>query len=88
MSQTIIPELPASMRDTMRKTVNRGLMVQFINADLTGRASLDVRSSIVLYDDAGVFEAAFDPHVWQQATEQALHRIVAEYGISYWSKGI
>jgi hypothetical protein len=89
-TQTIIPELPKHMRDAMRRAVNKGLMVAFINRDLPGRAKLDVRSSIVLYDDAGVFEAAIDPATWESfiAHDVAVQALHDQSGIHYWSKGV
>lgn len=56
----LLTELPAELRDPMRRIANRGLMVRFINADLIARASLDVRRSVVLYDADGLFEYAVD----------------------------
>lgn len=89
-TQTIIAELPENLRSPMRRKVNKGLMVAFINRDLLNRAKLDVRSSIVLYDDAGVFEAAIDPTTWESfvAHDVAVQALHDQSGIHYWSKGI
>jgi hypothetical protein len=58
MCAMTIRELPAELRTAFHQTINRGLMVRFINADLFSRAGLDVRKSFLLYDEAGVFEWA------------------------------
>jgi hypothetical protein len=81
---TTAVELPDSMRDPMREQVNHGLMVAFINARLLERANLDVRKSIVLYDDAGLVEYAL-PELPDAETLERLYRVS---GIRYWSKGI
>jgi len=44
----------------MVRKMNKGLMVQFINRDLLNRAALDVRKSVVLYDENGLFEYALE----------------------------
>lgn len=44
--------------DPMMAMLNRGLMVQWINADLINRASCDVRTSFVLYDADRTFITA------------------------------
>jgi hypothetical protein len=77
-------ELPADMRDPMRREINQGLMVRFINNDLLNNASLDVRKSIVLYDDAGVFEFA----VSNMPNAELLQRLYDGTNVRYWSKGI
>lgn len=81
---TTVTELPADMRDEMRRQINRGLMVAFINADLINRAGLDVRRSIVLYDDAGLFEYAAP----ELLDATLLQRLYDQTSIRYWSKGI
>lgn len=78
--------------DAMLSEINRGLMAQWINADLLNRASHDVRRSIALYDDHQMFVTAFDPDgipslavlAGNQAALDALH----DAGVAYWSVGI
>jgi hypothetical protein len=79
-----VVELPADMRDPLRQTANKGLMVSFINADLLNRAGLDVRKSIVLYDDAGVFEYALD----SLPNTEVLQRLYDQTAIRFYSEGI
>lgn len=79
-----LQELPANLRDAMRRQVNTGLMVTFINADLFARSALDVRTSVVLYDDAGVFEAATN----RMPDAELQHRLVTETAVRYYSIGI
>jgi len=50
---------PKDLGPMVRK-MNKGLMVQFINRDLLNRAALDVRKSVVLYDENGLFEYALE----------------------------
>lgn len=87
--QTTVVELPDDMRDAMRREVNTGLMVTFINRDLTSRAALDVRTSIVLYDDAGVFEAAVPASIAELSNwRDILAKLFAETNVRFYSKGI
>jgi hypothetical protein len=66
-------------------SINRGLMVDWINRDLIGRASHDVRHSIVLYDDAKMFVAALPASV--DMTADVLDAL-ATAGVCFYSKGI
>jgi hypothetical protein len=70
--------------DPMCRSANRFLMVRFINADLIGRASLDVHRSIVLYDADRVFMAAV-PFLPDSAV---LQRLYDEAGVRHWSRGV
>jgi hypothetical protein len=54
------------------------------HADLFNRAHLDMRKSIVLYDEAGVFEVVLG--VMPNAC--LLQRIYEETNVRYWSKCI
>jgi hypothetical protein len=81
---TTVVELPATMRDLMRRQLNKGVMVAWINADLLNRCNNDVRTSIVLYDEAGVFEFA----VANMPNENLLQRLYDGTNVRYWSKGI
>lgn len=84
MADTTVVQLPDKLRDPMTKAANHGLMVAFINADLVNRAHLDVRKSVVLYDDAGVFEYA----VAELPSPELLQRLYDQTAIRYWSKGL
>jgi hypothetical protein len=77
-------ELPKDMRDPMRREVNKGLMVRFINADLIERCNLDVRKSFVLYDADGLFDYAID----HMPSDEKLQRLYDHTNVRYWSKGI
>lgn len=68
----------------MRQQVNRDLMIGYINADLIHRADLDMRCSVVFYDEAGVFEAA----AHRMPNRQQLARLRRETAVRYWSRGI
>ena len=81
---TTVTPLPADLRDPMRKTMNKCLMVRFINADLLNRASLDVRKSVVLYDDSGLFEYALET----MPDDALLQRLYNQTKVRYFSKGI
>lgn len=77
----------------VRASTNRGLMVQWINADLFSRAGHDVRKSIVFYDDARTFEAALTAEDWQALADAGkrevfLEKLAAATPIRYWSKGV
>ena len=91
MTETVI-ELPANMRDPLRRSLNKGVMVRWINADLLDRCNNDVRKSIVFYDDAGVFETALTASQWGQLSEELraefLAKLYAHTAIRYYSKGI
>jgi len=84
MSDKTITELPDELRSVMRREVNRGLMVAFINDDLLNRAHLDVRTSTVLYDEGGVFELAIKELQLNSELSEALYMA----GIRYFTKGI
>jgi hypothetical protein len=71
--------------DPMRREVNRGLMIRWMNADLLVRYVHDLEFSIILYDDLKVFELALPGTV--PMTDAILEGLYAA-GIRYWSKGI
>ena len=83
MSNTVTEIRPRDL-DPMIRTANRGLMVMFINRNLLGRADLDVRHSIVFYDEHRMFEAAVAT-LPEAATLQALYERTA---VRYWSRGM
>jgi hypothetical protein len=70
--------------DIMRRTINHGLMVAWINTDLLGRAANDVRTSTVFYDEDTTFVVACPAGIDWQHLEQKLH----DAGVRYWSKGV
>lgn len=71
--------------DPMRQEINRGLMVQWINADLVNRAWGDVDKSVVFYDGDKLFSGAF--HSMPPETMWELMRN-GPAQIRYWSWGI
>jgi hypothetical protein len=86
-----VQPLPATMTDPLRRKLNKGAMVHWINADLLDRCGHDVRKSIVFYDDAGVFETAMTQANWDalgKLRETFLSHLYARTPIRYWSKGI
>ena len=96
MTNTVQP-LPrptvGSIEHVITSKVNKGLMVQWINADLMSRMGHDVRKSIVFYDEARVFETAMLPADWQALADagkrdEFLSRLCAATPIRYWSKGV
>ena len=91
MTETVI-ELPANMRDPLRRSLNKGVMVRWINEDLLDRCDNDVRKSIVFYDEAGVFETALPVAQWNQLNAELqaefLAKLYAHTAIRYYSKGI
>jgi hypothetical protein len=75
----------------IRNNLNRGVMIQWINADLFNRADCDVRKSIVLYDDARVFVMALGTSVTPDIFRDRAPLVadsMARAGIRYWSVGI
>lgn len=78
--------------DAMLSEINRGLMVQWINADLFNRHGYDVRKSIVLYDEHRMFATAFHadeiPGIAVAAENQTALDTLHGAGIRYWSHGI
>jgi hypothetical protein len=79
-----LPELPEDKRSPMLREVNEGLMVRFINNDLINRAHLDIRKSVVLYDEDGLFEHALS----ELPDEDVQARLLEQTNVRYWSKGI
>lgn len=78
---------PLEGTDPMLREMNRGLMVHWINADLTNRATYDVEKSIVLYDDAKMFVACL-PEVMGPVPNPGLSAKLLEVGVHYYSTGI
>ncbi|HJT94044.1 MAG TPA: hypothetical protein VJ777_19280 [Mycobacterium sp.] len=89
MQPETIVELPDNLRDPMRRKVNKDLMVAWINADLLNRASHDVRTSLVFYDDAGVFVAAAAPGIAVLSNfGEILRKLYEQTTVRYYTKGI
>lgn len=84
MNGEAVQELDLSTVPAMLREANRGLMVAFINADLLNRAALDVRKSIVLYDEDMMFEYAIEA----LPPKPYMDRLYRETPVRYWSKGI
>ena len=88
-----ITELPdvTDVTEMIRRTLNRGLMVDWINRDLMNRADCDVRRSVVLYDADRVFVMALGVSVTPDIFRNRVD-LVAETmnraGIRYYSIGV
>jgi hypothetical protein len=78
--------------DPMLREINSGLMVDWINRDLAGRAGHDVRKSVVLYDAHRMFATAFDadglPGIAVKAGHAESLATLHAAGIHFWSVGI
>jgi hypothetical protein len=70
--------------DPVVREFNRGLMVLFINQDRLSRAGLDLRCSIVLYDEDRRFVYALE----ELPCEATMHRLAEEASVRYWSRGV
>lgn len=81
---TTVTKIDAADLDPMRREVNHGLMVQFINRELLDRAHLDVRKSVVLYDDDKLFVAATD----NALDEGILQKLFDTTSVRFWSVGV
>lgn len=80
---TTVTEIAVTDLSAMQREVNEGLMVHFINNDLVNRASLDVRTSIVFYDEAKVFKYATE----SLPDPETLQRLGESSSIRFWSSG-
>jgi len=73
--------------DPMLQSINRGLLVQYINQHLSSRWKNDVNTSVVFYDDDKMFTAAIaGPITDEQFTK--VEDTLWELGVRYWSRGI
>ena len=72
--------------DVMRRTVNHGLMVQWINYDLLERCHHDVRTSVVLYDEHQMFMSALPADT--DMGNPTLLEALGNAHVHYHSKGI
>jgi hypothetical protein len=93
MSDTVqpLPKSDDSLLGPLRAKMNKGLMVQWINADLLNRMGHDVRKSIVFYDDMQTFETALTQADWEalgDKRETFLEMLAARTPVRYWSKGV
>lgn len=79
---TTVQQITAT--DPLLRSINQGLMVSWINADLLNRAHHDIRKSVVFYDEDKMFVTAIpcDP------TDDLLSRLFNQTNIRYFSKGI
>ena len=73
--------------NAMMRSVNQGLMVAWINADLINRAGHDVRKSIVLYDEDQMFVQAL-PAVLGPVLDPKIHELAYNGGVRFYSHGI
>lgn len=79
-----VVELDPAELDVMLRTVNRELMVAWINAELLERAWGDVRKSYVLYDENREFLWAMQ----EKPDEALLAKLGERTPIRFWSKGV
>jgi hypothetical protein len=82
--RTVIPELDLDTVDLLVREANRGLMVMFINHNLLERANLDVRSSVVFFDDRHMFEYAMA----EMPDEDMQRKLLAHTTVRFWAKGV
>lgn len=83
MSAPVIEKIDPSELDPLLRTANKSLMVAFINHDLLTRASLDVRHSVVFYDEDKMFRYAGNVDV----DDELLTRLAASTDVRYYSIG-
>jgi hypothetical protein len=81
---SLIPELNLDTVDLLVREANRGLMVMFINHNLLERANLDVRYSVVFYDDRHMFEYAMA----EMPDEETQRKLLDHTTVRYWAKGV
>ena len=85
LDMNTVTELPAVMRGRhMLREINEGLMIRWINEDRLNRSHLDVRKSVVLYDETGMFEYAMP----DLPDDELLQKLFDQTTIRYWSRGI
>lgn len=97
---TELVELKKTDLSPMVRTVNKGALVSWINADLYNRANHDVRKSIVFLDEGLVLMlelgpvAAVDPALWDQllakpdAEKQVTIDALYQAGARFWVRGL
>lgn len=74
--------------DAMMQTINREMMVAWINHDLLNRASHDVRKSIALYDEDRFFMKALHADSVEGLLVQSGANMSPSLDVHFWSKGI
>ena len=79
-----VTEIDPGDIDPMVREFNRGLMVLFINQDLSSRAGLDLRRSIVLYGEDCVFVYTLE----ELPSEATMQRLAEQASVRYWSRGV
>lgn len=84
MTTDTVTHLPRRMREPLRRKLNESIMVKWINDDLINRAGYDVRRSVVLYDEDGVFLTA--GHSLPEP--ETLAELRAKTVVRYYSHGI
>lgn len=82
--ELIVTQLDASSMEALQRTMNKLLMVEWINADLPNRASHDVRKSIVLLDEDGMFVSALK----ELPDEELLQQIGERTSVRFYSRGV
>lgn len=82
--ELIVTQLDASSLEAIQRTMNKLLMVEWINADLPNRASHDVRKSIVLLDEDGMFVSALK----ELPDEELLQQIGERTSVRFYSRGV
>ena len=83
MSGTV-EQLDLSEVRPLHRELNKTLMVSWINQDLLHRFDLDVRKSVVLYDEFKDFVYA----VPELPDEDTLTRLRRETGVRFWSQPV
>lgn len=89
--QTTVIELPerSGFEAQIMPEINRGLMVQWINADLTARATYDVRTSLALYDADGDFVSALPASIAELDNfDDIRQKLFDETTVRFYSKGV
>ena len=84
-SKDLIEEITET--DPMRREINHGLMVKFINDNLPASASFDVRKSTVLYDEDKMFVWVL-PEIMGPRPSPGLATSLHKAGVRYLSIGI
>ena len=79
-----VEQLDPTDLDPIQRTVNRSMMVAWINADLVSRAPHDVRKSIVLYDEDCMFVYALQ----NMPDEELLQEIGERTSVRFYSEGV
>jgi hypothetical protein len=79
-----VEKIKAAELNPVHRQANKTLMVAWINANLFNRAHLDVRKSVVLYDDAKYFLAAVD----EVPSEKLFQQLYDETPVRYFSIGV